>query len=93
MTTAIAPPDVTVSPRDLRFDVAAAQGHWLGGDSVGTAVFNALSLTFPDGERLYLDARGTGSVWSGQRGATLRIRKTAPDSWTALDIVGVWRSG
>ena len=27
-----------------------------GGDVVGTAVFNALSLTFPDGERLFMDA-------------------------------------
>lgn len=57
MTIAISPAEVTVSPRDLRFDVAdAARGHWLGGDRVGTAVFNALSLTFPDGERLFMDA-------------------------------------
>lgn len=57
MTTTIAPADVTVSPRDLRFDVTdAAQGYWLGGDPVGTAVLNALSLTFPDGERLFMDA-------------------------------------
>jgi hypothetical protein len=51
------PDSVTLTPRDLRFDVAAArQGHWLGGDPVGTAVMNALSLTFPDGERLFIDA-------------------------------------
>lgn len=50
------PADVTIPPRDLRFDVKAArEGHWLG-DPVGTAVFNALSLTFPDGERLFIDA-------------------------------------
>jgi predicted metal-dependent hydrolase len=51
------PANVRLTPRDLHFDVAAArQGHWLGGDPVGTAVFNALSLTFPDGERMFVDA-------------------------------------
>jgi hypothetical protein len=51
------PADVHVPPRDIRFDIEAArQGHWMGGDPVATAVFNALSLTFPDGERLFIDA-------------------------------------
>jgi len=51
------PDDVTVIPRDLHFDTSAVgKGAWLGGDVVGTAVFNALSLTFPDGERLFMDA-------------------------------------
>jgi predicted metal-dependent hydrolase len=56
-TTKTTPADVHVPPRDIHFDVdAAKKGHWLGGDPVGTAVFNALSLTFPDGERLFIDA-------------------------------------
>lgn len=51
------PEDVDVRPRDIRFDVETARNaHWLGGDPVGTAVFNALSLTFPDGERMFMDA-------------------------------------
>ena len=51
------PDDVTVTPRDLHFDTkAVAKGAWLGGDVVGTAVFNALSLTFPDGERVFMDS-------------------------------------
>ena len=51
------PDDLAVAPRDIRFDLTSAQkGHWLGGDPVGTAVFNALSLTFPDGERMFMDA-------------------------------------
>lgn len=51
------PADVKVPPRDIHFDVAAAKsGHWLGGDPVGTAVFNAMSLTFPEGERMFIDA-------------------------------------
>ena len=54
---AAAPAPVTVTPRDLRFSTGDARGRaWLGGDPVGTAVFNALSLTFPDGERLFMDA-------------------------------------
>lgn len=57
MNTKSTPADVSVPPRDIHFDVQAAQkGHWLGGDPVGTAVFNALSLTFPDGERMFMDA-------------------------------------
>ena len=51
------PADLTIPARDIHFDLEAARaGHWLGGDPVGTAVFNALSLTFPDGERLFIDA-------------------------------------
>ncbi len=57
MTVKNTPADVAVLPRDIRFDVEPARtGHWLAGDPVGTAVFNALSLTFPDGERLFMDA-------------------------------------
>ena len=51
------PAPIEVIARDVRFDTEAARGRaWLGGDRVGTAVFNALSLTFPDGERLFMDA-------------------------------------
>ena len=51
------PDDVIVRPRDIRFEVSGVgSGHWFGGDPVGTAVLNALSLTFPDGEKLFMDA-------------------------------------
>ena len=57
MTSKSTPADIQVPPRDIRFDVSSAKnGHWLGGDPVGTAVFNALSLTFPEGERMFMDA-------------------------------------
>ncbi len=57
MTSKHTPDDVTIAGRDIHFDVESAKtGHWLGGDPVGTAVFNALSLTFPDGERLFIEA-------------------------------------
>lgn len=57
MTAKSTPADVNIPPRDIRFtnDLAKTH-HWLGGDPVGTAVFNALSLTFPDGERMFMDA-------------------------------------
>ena len=56
MTTS-KPTDLSVTPRDIRFEPAKDYvRHWLGGDPVGTAVMNALSLTFPDGERLFVDA-------------------------------------
>jgi predicted metal-dependent hydrolase len=49
--------DVQVTPRDFRFDAGKSAGKaWLGGDVTATAVFNALSLTFPIGERLFIDA-------------------------------------
>lgn len=57
MTAKQTPADVQIPPRDLHFNVEAAKsGHWLSGDPVGTAVFNALSITFPDGERMFVDA-------------------------------------
>lgn len=57
MSAKSTPADVQVPPRDIHFDLSSAKkGHWLGGDPVGTAVFNALSLTFPEGERMFMDA-------------------------------------
>ena len=57
MTNKRTPEDVTILPRDIHFDMAAADaGPWLDGDPVATAVFNAMSLTFPDGERMFMDA-------------------------------------
>lgn len=51
------PKGLDIVPRDIRFAIEQARGtHWLGGDPVGTAVMNALSLTFPDGEKLFVDA-------------------------------------
>jgi hypothetical protein len=51
------PADVSVIPRDIHFRTESSHGTaWMGGNPVATAVFNALSLTFPDGERLFIDA-------------------------------------
>ena len=49
--------DVMPRWRDLSFDLEAVRGtHWMNGDPVATAVFNALSLTFPDGEKMFMDS-------------------------------------
>lgn len=46
-----------IVPRDIRFSVDQCGGrHWLNDDPVATAVMNALSLTFPDGEKLFMDS-------------------------------------
>ncbi|HEY2178821.1 MAG TPA: metal-dependent hydrolase [Caulobacteraceae bacterium] len=51
------PADLTISPRDYAFGRdGAAPRWWLGGDPVATAFFDALSATFPQGERFFMDA-------------------------------------
>jgi hypothetical protein len=50
------PSDFAVIPATSTFAPSRAWAAWLGGDPVATAVFNALSLTFPDGERLFIDS-------------------------------------
>jgi predicted metal-dependent hydrolase len=56
------PIDLAISPRDLKFNRGAAQvaDHhtrwWHGNDPVKTAFMNALSMTFPQGESLFIEA-------------------------------------
>jgi|TARA_R110002020_G_scaffold263353_2_gene477823 uncharacterized protein len=57
MTNKRTPEEVTILPRDLHFDMSSAgTGHWLDNNPVATAIFNAMSLTFPGGERMFMDA-------------------------------------
>ena len=57
MTVPTSPSDLQITPRDLRIDREATTPRWwMGGDPVGTAVMNALSLTFPDGERFFIQS-------------------------------------
>lgn len=57
MGAQLRPADIEVKPRNIHFSVDKGhRQHWLSGDPVGTAVFNAMSLTFPDGERMFMDA-------------------------------------
>jgi uncharacterized protein len=51
------PADLFIRPRDIAFRRGARPArHWLGGDPVATAFFNALSASFPQGERFFMDA-------------------------------------
>jgi predicted metal-dependent hydrolase len=52
------PTDLTIGLRDYRFgrDTATQPRWWLGGDLIATAFFNALSATFPLGERFFMES-------------------------------------
>lgn len=59
MTTAAikTPADLTITPRDRRFGRNTAQQRWwAGGDPFATAFYNALSVTFPRGEAMFIEA-------------------------------------
>lgn len=55
------PTDLSITPRDRRFGRAQADADrqarwWMGGDPVGTAFYNALSVTFPRGEAFFVES-------------------------------------
>ena len=51
------PSDLTITPRDRRFGRQDKTARWwLGGDPVGTALYNALSATFPKGEAFFVES-------------------------------------
>ena len=59
MTAISSPPtpaDLTITPRDRRFGRAAAGRLWHGGRIEATAIFNALSATFPRGEAFFVES-------------------------------------
>ena len=66
------PSDLTITPRDRRFGrEAKTERWWLGGDPVATAVYNALSATFPQGETFFVESvrafrDGAGSKLAGE---------------------------
>ena len=51
------PSDLTITPRDRRFGRGMRQERWwLGGDPIATALYNALSATFPKGEAFFVES-------------------------------------
>ena len=58
MSTMRTPNDHTIPLRDYRFgrDQIDHPRWWVGGDPYATAFFNALSATFPLGERFFMDS-------------------------------------
>lgn len=47
---------LTITPQRMDFDFAGVPRHWFDNDPVLSHFLNALSLTFPDGERFFVDA-------------------------------------
>jgi predicted metal-dependent hydrolase len=56
-TLAPTPADLVITPRDRKFARDPKPGRWwAGGDPVATAVYNALSATFPEGEAFFVES-------------------------------------
>jgi predicted metal-dependent hydrolase len=56
-TTVPTPADLTITPRDRRFGAGGAAARlWHGGRVEATAIFNALSATFPRGEAFFVES-------------------------------------
>lgn len=57
MASKATPPDLTITPRDRRFGRdARTERWWLGGNPYATALYNALSVTFPKGEAYFVES-------------------------------------
>jgi hypothetical protein len=57
MASLATPSDLNITPRDRRFGRGGATARWwLGGDPIGTALYNALSATFPKGEAFFVES-------------------------------------
>ncbi len=57
MTSHKTPSDLAIQHRDLEFGRDTAHPRWwVNGDPVATAFFNALSATFPMGERFFMES-------------------------------------
>ncbi|MBT8148741.1 MAG: metal-dependent hydrolase [Gammaproteobacteria bacterium] len=51
------PPGITIKPRNQSHDITAALAtDWLDNDTFLTAFFNALSISFPAGEKFFIDS-------------------------------------
>ena len=56
-TTLPTPADLTITPRDRKFERGAlSQRLWHGGRVEATAIYNALSSTFPKGEAYFVES-------------------------------------
>ena len=57
MAREVTPSDLRITPRDRRFGRGASTERWWnGGDPVATALYNALSATFPKGEAFFVES-------------------------------------
>ena len=57
MASKATPPDPNITPRDRRFGRGATTRRWwLRGAPVGSAMYDALSVTFPKGEAFFVES-------------------------------------
>jgi predicted metal-dependent hydrolase len=57
MASRATPLDLTITPRDRRFGRGAVTKRWwLRGDPAGSALYDALSITFPKGEAFFVES-------------------------------------
>jgi predicted metal-dependent hydrolase len=53
----VTPSDLTITPRDRRFGRGGkTERWWLGGNPYGSALYDALSITFPKGEAFFVES-------------------------------------
>jgi predicted metal-dependent hydrolase len=53
----VTPSNLTITPRDRRFGRGdKTERWWMGGDPIATALYNALSATFPKGEAFFVES-------------------------------------
>ena len=53
----VTPPDLSITPRDRRFGRGGrTERWWLGGNPYGSALYTALSVTFPKGEAYFVES-------------------------------------
>lgn len=74
----------TITPRDLRFgrDPSHVQARWwLNGDPYATALYNALSVTFPKGEAFFIE-----SVKAHRDGASTQLAEEIK-AFTAQEVM------
>ena len=57
MAREVTPPDLTITPRDRRFGRSdRTERWWLAGNPYGSALYDALSITFPKGEAFFVES-------------------------------------
>ncbi|MFT6275994.1 MAG: putative metal-dependent hydrolase [Halioglobus sp.] len=57
ISQATTPANVQIKPRNRSHDIAEAlQGEWLDNNAFLTAAFNGMSITFPAGEKFFIDS-------------------------------------
>jgi hypothetical protein len=53
----VTPSDLTITPRDRRFGRGErTERWWMGGNPYGSALYDALSITFPKGEAFFVES-------------------------------------